>query len=150
MKSIPESRVLGQVDLCEKSVRSFTFICPDEINSFTFVIPDEQGEARPASGHPDWALVVRATIRSIASSEIVIDKRLEKRDMIFTNWSPPSTSVLLKLTTGWLGKKLVPGNRYNLTIEVVREEEDLGEAQVVLWLMKPSLRGTRNVRNGKQ
>ena len=145
IKSIPMSVALGKIDVSKKpSILESMFVCPVEINDFSIVFEDDVGGQRNICSHPQWPLTLRIKIAEKATHRQVVNRVLTNKQMQFTNWAIPFTTIRLDISENkWLGYFLEPKKEYLLSIEVIEPYRKLGTGEVFLWRMEPSWFGSR-------
>jgi len=128
---------LGQIDLTKTgTVFEATFVCPKDPSSFTLAIHDNMGQQRDFSANPDWPIIIKIIIIEKSIGKNIYSKTLNEKQMQFTNWQLPSTSIVLDKQ--YLKNILQPGITYTLKIEVEKAAKGLAKAEVFLLHYVPT------------
>lgn len=97
---------------------------------------DAKGNERDFSANPDWPLILQVSLSEKEANKSVLRKRLTRKQMQFTNWQIPSTSVVFDLP--YLKPLLQSGTRYILKLEVENGIEGMPQGEVFLYHFVPS------------
>jgi hypothetical protein len=126
---------LGQIDLTKSnSMLKQTFVCSGNLPfNLTLIIPDNEGETRDYCYKPPWPLVLTGRIIKTGNGNTLLNKRFSNKDMAFTNWNLPDTSILLKSEQRPL--RLKKKKEYQMVFIVESPVKDLGKGTIYInWI----------------